>query len=80
MKHSANARLTRGSHVVLRKVPPGLTRGLPPEDQWAIWEIVGRPVVLSDYVEDGRAELKFVDNKGVIHFIHVNPQYVSAGD
>lgn len=50
-----------GARVVLVALPPGLLDGLPAEDQRAIAAIVGRPVNLIDYDEDGRAELEFAD-------------------
>jgi hypothetical protein len=65
-----------GSVIVLKELPPGLIDNLPDEDQKAITAIVGQPVVLNEYVEDGRAELEFKDKDGVIHFIYVNPIYI----
>jgi hypothetical protein len=46
---------------VLAAVPPGLLDGLPDEDQRAIRAIVGKPVMLIGYDDDGRAELEFAD-------------------
>ncbi len=65
-----------GEMVRLREVPPGLLHGLPLEDQRAICGAVGEPVLLTEYDEDGRAELKFTDSKGTIHFIYVDPNFV----
>jgi hypothetical protein len=62
--------------VVLTEVPPGLLADLPIEDQQAISEIVGKPILLNEYDEDGRAELEFTDSSGVIHFIYVNPSFI----
>jgi hypothetical protein len=48
-----------GETVSLTSIPPGLLNGLPQEDQDAIVAIVGKPVLLVGYDEDGRAELHF---------------------
>jgi hypothetical protein len=66
-----------GDTVVLIKLPPGLLDGLSDEDQRAISEIVGKPVRLEEYDEDGRAELRFSTSDGHIHFIYVSPEYIS---
>jgi hypothetical protein len=50
-----------GETVVLTTVPPGYLDGLPQEDQNAITAMVGKPVLLVGYDEDGRAELSFDD-------------------
>jgi hypothetical protein len=50
-----------GEIVSLKSIPPGLLDGLPQEDQNAIAAIVGKPVLLVAYDEDGRAELHFDD-------------------
>jgi hypothetical protein len=51
---------------------------LPIEDQLAISEIVGKPVLLEEYDEDGRAELKFTTSEGHVHFIYVSPEFIRA--
>jgi hypothetical protein len=66
-----------GTTVVLVSVPPGLLNGLPQRDQRAISAIVGQPVRLVDYDDVGRAELEFTDRKGVIHYIYVQPEFIS---
>ena len=66
-----------GDTVVLIKLPPGLLDGLLDGDQRAISEIVGKPVRLEQYDEDGRAELRFTTSDGQIHFIYVSPEYIS---
>jgi hypothetical protein len=69
-----------GDSAVLEEVPQGLLDALPKEDQQAIFEIVGKPIRLNKYDEDGRAELEFTDQHGVIHFIYVRPEFLrSAG-
>jgi hypothetical protein len=50
-----------GDMVVLTAVPLGLLDGLPQEDQHAIIAIVGKPVLLVGYDDDGRAEICFDD-------------------
>jgi hypothetical protein len=67
-----------GSLVVVRTMPPGLTTGLPESDQKAIREIVGKPILLVEYDDDGRAELEFTDATGAVHFIYVNPKFIEA--
>ena len=57
-----------GFRVVLRELPSGLLKGLPVEDQEAISAVVGKPVLLSEYGQDGRAELRFSDSRGRLHF------------
>jgi hypothetical protein len=52
--------------------------GLPEEDQRAITAMVGKPVTLVGYDEDGRAELEFdypVD--GSTHYIWVAPEFMA---
>ena len=67
-----------GTRVILTEVPPGLPGGLPIKDQQAIFEAVGRTILLNEYDEDGRAELEFTDSEGTIHFIYVNPDYIRS--
>ena len=54
-----------GDRVVLTEIPSSLLEGLPKEDQLAISEIVGKPVLLTAYEKSGRAELKFADQQGI---------------
>jgi hypothetical protein len=65
-----------GVSVVLDELPPGLLDGLPAEDQLAICGIVGNPVLLKDYDDEGRAELEFTDSHGTTHHIYVNPDVI----
>jgi len=62
----------REGSVGIDRWPRGLLDDLPKEDQKAISEIVGKPVRLNEYDDDGRAELKFTDSDGGIHFIYVS--------
>jgi hypothetical protein len=71
-----NAKPTSGETVILTEVPPGMLDDLPAEDQEAITEIVGKPVLLVEYDEDGRAELEFQDRNGNFHFIYVSPEFI----
>jgi hypothetical protein len=65
-----------GDTVVLTEIPPGFLDGLPAEDQHAIQDIVGKPILLNEYDDNGRAELEFIDASGVVHFIYVNPSVI----
>jgi len=65
-----------GDSVLLGAVPPGLLDGLPAEDQLAIRQIIGEPVLLKDYGDEGRAELEFIDNNGSMHSIYVSPDVI----
>jgi hypothetical protein len=69
-----------GDTVVLEEVPHGLLEGLPKEDQWAISKVVGKPIRLNEYDDEGRAELEFTDNEGTIHFIYVSPEVIRMAD
>jgi hypothetical protein len=61
---------------MLIAVPPGMLNGLPTEDQKAITEVVGKPILLTGYDEDGRAELEFQDESADTHFIYVSPEFI----
>jgi hypothetical protein len=74
---SKDRRLKAGQSVVLTELPPGLLNGLPEKDQKAISAIVGKPIRLVRYGDDGRVELEFVDGEGEIHFIYVNASYIT---
>ena len=72
-----------GEMVVLTRIPPGLMDGLPQEDQDAIEAIVGKPVMLVEYDEHGRAELHFDDpidgrtgDSSHTHSIWVAPEFI----
>jgi hypothetical protein len=43
-----------GEWVVLTEVPPGMLDDLPLEDQQAIVEVVGKPIVLRGYDDGSR--------------------------
>jgi len=67
-----------GDFVILTKLPPGFVDDLPESDQIAIRAIVGKPVLLGSYDEDGRAELYFTDAEGSFHWIYVDPTFIRA--
>ena len=69
-------RPSAGQSVVLTEVPPGLLDGLPAEDQQAIVEMVGKPVLLNEYTDQDTAELQFTDGNGVIHFVYVSQSFI----
>jgi hypothetical protein len=50
---------------------------LPSEDQQAITEIVGKPILLTQFEEDGRAELEFQDRNGHFHSLYVAPEFIT---
>jgi hypothetical protein len=73
-----------GQQVTFLALPPGLLDGLPEEDQRAIAAMVGRPVTLVGYDEDGRAELHFddpfharTDDCSHTHSIWVAPEFIA---
>jgi hypothetical protein len=66
-----------GNAVVLMEVPPGLFDDLPPDDQEAISEVVGKPIMLKEYDDAGRAGLEFKDRNGDLHHIYVSPRFIS---
>jgi hypothetical protein len=67
-----------GESVVLTQIPQGMLDDLPPEDQRAIIEVVGKPILLNEYDDAGRAELEFKDSEGQIHYIFVAPEFIRA--
>ena len=69
-----------GEWVVLTEVPPGMLDGLPSDDQQAIVEVVGKPIVLRGYDDDGRAELEFEDRDGNGHVIFVDLRFIRADE
>lgn len=78
MDDTRKERPAPGNTVVLNELPPGLIVDLPGEDQKAIREIVGKPILLLEYDDTGRAELQFTDSEGVIHFVYVNPKFITT--
>ena len=51
---------------------------MPREDQKVIREIVGKPVLLEEYDDDGRAVLTFTDSENMEHSIFVRPEFIAA--
>jgi hypothetical protein len=68
-----------GDQVILLKLPPGFLDDLPIEDQAAIKAVIGKPVLLSQFDADGRAELSFTDASDVHHLIYVSPNLIRHG-
>jgi hypothetical protein len=66
-----------GEKVLLKGLPKGFLANLPASDKRAISTMIGRRVLLVAYDADDRAELEFVDAKGVIHYIYVDPRFIS---
>jgi hypothetical protein len=64
--------------VVLTTIPKGFLDDLSEEDQQAIREIVGKPVLLNEYDDVGRAELEFNDRDGQTNFIFVAADFIKA--
>jgi uncharacterized protein len=65
-----------GDSVIVTALPAGFLDGLPSGDKQAITAVIGKPILLKEYDNEGRAELEFTDDKGVIHFIYVNPSLI----
>jgi hypothetical protein len=78
--NAQNIKPKPGDTVVLIEVPPGMLDDLPPEDQQAINEVVGKPIPLREYDEAGRAELGFKDSSGTFHYIYVDPAFINPVD
>jgi hypothetical protein len=76
MMSGENTRPKAGDKVVLTAVPPGMLDDLPTEDQQAITEAVGKPILLTGYDEDGRAELEVQDASADFRFIYVSPEFI----
>ena len=78
MTNAENMKPKPGDMVVLMKVPPGMLHDLPLEDKQAISEVVGKPIVLNEYDDAGRAELEFKDRNGDFHYIYVDLEFIRA--
>jgi hypothetical protein len=80
MADAENIKPKPGEKVVLMGVPAGMLADLPVEDQQAINEVLGKPILLNGYDDAGRAELEFKDGNGVIHFIYVRTEFIRTVD
>jgi hypothetical protein len=68
-----------GQMVLLVGLPSGFLDDLPDEDQRAIAEMVGKPILLSEYDEDGRAVLELTEaDGGTGHTIYLDPSFIEA--
>lgn len=76
MANIADAKPSPGNRVILIDLPTGFLHDLPAEDQQAISDAVGKPIRLSSYGEDGKAELVFRDINGCFHTIYVAPEFI----
>jgi uncharacterized damage-inducible protein DinB len=61
--------------VLLTGLPAGFLDDLPTEDQRAISAMVGKPIVLRGYEQNGRAELEF-EEPSTSHVIFLNPKFI----
>lgn len=66
-----------GELVVLSSVPTTLIEGLPEDDQTAIREVIGKPVMFAA-LNYGQAELEFKDRNGDDHTIWVDTHRIEA--
>jgi hypothetical protein len=67
-----------GESVVLVNLPPGFLDDLPEGDQLEISEVLGKPIRLNNYDEEGRAELEFSDSEGTVQFLYVQPEFIQV--
>ncbi|MHB8624420.1 MAG: hypothetical protein ACYC9J_15315 [Sulfuricaulis sp.] len=70
---SNGKRINAGDRAVLEKVSEKLLSGLPTEDQIAIKAQAGKLQTISSFDEHGYAEIEFVDAKGTLHTIWIEP-------
>ena len=78
MAHSQDEKPKPRDKVILTGLPVGFLADLPTEDQRAISAVIGKPIALNEYDEDGRAELEFTDGNGNIHFIYVSSDFIKV--
>lgn len=65
---------------MLVSLQPGFMDDLPEEDQLAISAVLGKPIRLNNYDEEGRAELEFSDSEGTIHVLYVQPEFIKVAN
>jgi hypothetical protein len=75
-RKTRNEKPRPGQKVVLIGLPEGFIDDLPEYDQRALTAVLGKPIILNGYDEDGRAELEFTDNQDVIHTIYVDLRFI----
>jgi len=68
--------LSPGDLVILESAPSSLLHGLPDEDQVAIRDVVGKPVLFAG-MSYGQAELEFKDARGDFHTIWVESRLIA---
>ena len=76
--YTAHMKPNPGDMVVLTAIPQGFLDDLPEEDQQSITEIVGKPVLLNEYDDAGRAELEFRDYEGQPRYLYVAAEFIKA--
>jgi hypothetical protein len=67
-----------GDMVILERLPPDFLDDLPQEDQLAIRDVIGKPIMFTEYADWGQPELRFIDKRGHIHFIYVDRSFIRA--
>lgn len=68
-----------GEMVLLVGLPSGFLDDLPEEEQRALREMVGKPILLSEYDEHGQAVLEFTEaDGGTGHTIYLDPRFIKA--
>jgi hypothetical protein len=63
--------LRRGDIVLVKRLPDGLLRGLPANDQTAIRKCVGLTFAIADFNPQGEAEIEFADESNDFHTIWI---------
>jgi hypothetical protein len=63
--------LRRGDIVVVKRLPDGLLRGLPDNDQTAIRKCVGLTFAIVDFNPLDEAEIEFKDESNDFHTIWI---------
>jgi hypothetical protein len=63
--------------LMLMEVPPGMLDDLPPDEEQALCEGVGKPIMLKEYDDAGRAGLEFKDRNGDLHCIYLSSTFIS---
>jgi hypothetical protein len=77
MHHDSNRPKPREMALLLG-LPQGFLNDLPEDDQAAIREMVGKPILLCGYGQDGRAELEFTSAEGTTHTIYLDPGFIES--
>ena len=73
---SGTEKTAEGQEVIVTALPQGFIDDLTDEDQRALIDVIGRPVVLRGHDEDGKAEIEFTDQEGTLHTIYLDPKFI----